>query len=120
MLMSTTDKCPHCGAGVSELCPAGFYLCGYSVGIKFHQSDLCRERAAHAKTRKELESLRIQFVELGQRYSVAEIASKTALIALTREREKWEKLREWANAYSHRAIVLWEMSRLDAEAKEGQ
>ena len=41
---------------------------------------------------------------------------------LTREREKWGKLRVWASDkfWLNRAIVIKEMNRLDAEAKEGR
>lgn len=54
--MSDTDKCPHCGAEIEYFAGIDAYwsTCG-STAKK--QSDLCKERAAHAATRKELNSL---------------------------------------------------------------
>lgn len=54
--MSTPDKCPHCGEilidGTSNQWACGSWLHASGYG---RQTDLCRERAANAELRKELE-----------------------------------------------------------------
>lgn len=50
---SSPTNCPHCGARREVLT----FECGTKMGMdsgKFCQSDLCRERAAHAETMKQL------------------------------------------------------------------
>lgn len=46
--MSSPDKCPHCGADPVH---SSLWVCGTHA---FRQTEYCRERAAHAATRKEL------------------------------------------------------------------
>jgi len=63
--MNTQDKCPHCGAEIMEVGERGdwnwtSYLCESYLGVHqeggFSQSNYCRERTAHAATRKERDS----------------------------------------------------------------
>lgn len=57
--MNTTTTCPHCGAGLIRghqyTCECGTE---FDVRWRPYQSPLCRERQAHAATRKALESAR--------------------------------------------------------------
>lgn len=48
--MSTPEKCPHCGAPKI----GSYYTCCTHENDRF-PGPICRERAAHAETRKELE-----------------------------------------------------------------
>ncbi len=61
--MNTPDKCPHCGAEIEYFAGIDAYwsTCG-STAKK--QSDLCKERSAHAATRKELEKAESRVREL--------------------------------------------------------
>lgn len=61
--MNTPDKCPQCGAEIMEVGAKGdwtAYLCESYIGVHakddFSQSNYCKERTAHAATRKELEN----------------------------------------------------------------
>lgn len=63
--MNTPDKCPQCGAEIMEVGAKvdwTAYLCESYIGVHakddFSQSNYCRERAAHAATKRELESFR--------------------------------------------------------------
>lgn len=56
--MSANTTCPHCGAK-KQSAPtpnhgAVAFKCGSFISGDFYQSDLCRERADHAITRKQL------------------------------------------------------------------
>ncbi|TXH52716.1 MAG: hypothetical protein E6Q97_14960 [Desulfurellales bacterium] len=174
--MSTPDKCPHCGAVETRKRDGwSVYDCG---SVEDFQTNLCRERAANAETRRDKEALRDsvskltdtldlmrdefrriqariieekgtdlagvfstifqlcdrsvlgieQQVPVIQQRDLAEKLARRltnekddAEAQLTREREKWEKLRAWACANFHfDEDPLLEMNRLDAEAKEGQ
>jgi len=54
--MSEADKCPHCGASMIDSVDGGIVFgCDSIYGRSSGQSDLCRERTAHAETRKSLE-----------------------------------------------------------------
>lgn len=138
-----SDKCPHCGAVANEHRPRS-WVCGTfwtfqelstAPEPKEVRSELCRELAAHAETRKERDELNTtlwawrkafgssQLSHAQARLDAAESGVKRLEAALTREREKWEKLREWCRNHRISANVLDAldaMTRLDAEAKEGQ
>ena len=117
--MSTPNKCPHCGAVKVEIDDDWVVYSCESAGLadEFCQTSFCRERAAHAETRVERDFANVAAERLSKR--VDELTAQ-----LTREREKWEKLRAWAyDAFSdseRNPIVVDEMNRLDAEAKEGK
>lgn len=54
--MSTPDKCPHCGAVETRKRDGwSVYDCG---SVEDFQTNLCRERAANAETRRDKEALR--------------------------------------------------------------
>ena len=120
--MSTPDKCPHCGNPVKSDIGAGDVLYGCWTASQHldSPSDRCRERTAHAETRKRAELFENQLKHAISQCDFWERRCDEKDAEIKREREKWEKLRAWAGAYSHRVIALWEMNRLDAEAKEGQ
>lgn len=70
--MSTPDKCPHCGAELlAEWEGKGYYVCGSFNNSGCHdtfpQSDLCKERADHAATKRELEEMRDSRDEANER-----------------------------------------------------
>lgn len=53
--MDTNEKCPHCGADwIPSLRKFGCMT--YQKFFEIHQSDLCKERSAHAATKRELEN----------------------------------------------------------------
>jgi hypothetical protein len=105
-----------------------------------YQSPLCRERAAHAETERKRFALSVKLLaaELALTRKNADHANTQKRVKhaisqcdfwekrcdekdaeIKREREKWEKLREWACANFHfDEDPLLEMNRLDAEAKE--
>lgn len=156
--MSTPDKCPNCGNPVKSDIGAGdvLYGCGTASQHLDSPSDLCRERAANAETRKRTELFENQLKhvisqrdfwekwcdekdaeiakehaahaetrkerdELRSWFKAAQDNYESVLEQLTREREKWEKLRAWAGANFHfDEDPLLEMNRLDAEAKGGR
>lgn len=116
--MSTPDKCPHCGAPVASDTTLWFECNSHVKGS--HQSAHCRERAAHAETRKGWDALRQSRDEANERLAAlnewldchkgeleaakadaeswrqqaerfgAQLLEKAE--ELKREREKWEKL----------------------------
>lgn len=115
--MSTPDKCPHCGAERWSNSKRPGFRCR-SVGRD--QSDLCIERAAHAETRKREDALKLQFDQAVAQRDFWEKRCDEKDAEIKREREKWEKLKKWANEFYHhdlRVLVFVEMNRLDAEAK---
>lgn len=93
----SAKKCPFCGSKFS-LGSTLWFEC--NTHVRGGQSKTCKQLC-------ELSDLKLK------------LASAEA--QLTLYREKWEKLREWAE--STPAVlqdVVSEMNRLDAEAKDGQ
>ena len=135
--MSNADKCPDCGAAflfVSD--GTRFNECGTIGSI---QSEYCRERTAHAETRRQDvrtmvpgtygEALQQGWIKVGDcephewdnRTSAENLVWIVGL--LKRQREKWEKFKTWADknlVAGNRRYVLSTIDLLDAETKEGR
>lgn len=123
--MNTPDKCPHCGAVKVEIDGDWVVYSCESAGLadEFCQTSFCRERAAHAETRKREDALKLQFDQAVAQRDFWEKRCDEKDAEIKREREKWEKLRRWLReSYGATwvSMTLDKMNHLDAEAKGGR
>ena len=99
--MSTPDKCPHCGAPKI----GSYYTCCTHENDRF-PGPICRERAAHAETKKQYMEL---IMAVARKFD-GETRHQTALRYINHAEDL---AREAGKADAA-------MNRLDAEAKEGR
>ena len=120
--MSTPDKCPHCGAVETRKRDGwSVYDCGSVEDL--NHTNLCLERAAHAETRKREDALKLQFDQAVAQRDFWEKRCDEKDAEIKRERDKWERMREWASVdpmSGNRLSVLNHMKDLDTEEKEAR
>ncbi len=100
--MIAPDKCPHCGAEIEDEL-GRFYSCG--TWVDHPPTQACRERTAHAETRKRIDEKWKLATELVEYASYAEMSG---MLFINRK-----PIREICDK-------IFEMNRLDAEANGGQ
>lgn len=114
--MPTPAKCPRCNSELAS--DPRYYRCNSEVGST-EPSELCMYKTTHADLVHTRASLVKASAEIHKQMNTVD--ELTA--ALTREREKWERLKKWlysTPSLSWGSQLFKQMNRINAEAKEGQ